>query len=412
MQTVLIVGHSFHSLTSYLLEHGFEYVVLRDKHKTKHPTKKLRRRIVCDFSSPASVQAAIREVQQHQIAAVLVMYENYIVAAAEIAQQLGLPGIPVAAGRACTDKSVMRELFARAPTKISPDFAVVTDEEHALEFAATHEFPLILKPTNLAKSLLVSKLHNKSELVETFRATLQASTAVYQKYAPHKTPEFIIEEFMEGSIHSVDAFVDSKGVPHVLHEVVDYQTGYDIGYDDNFHYSRTLPSRLSKEHVEQIRHVASLGCQALGMKNSPAHIEIILTKQGPMIVEIGARNGGYRERMHRLANGIDITGNALGIAFGQQPEITATRNDNCAVLELFPKKPGLFKEITNLAQLQELPSLTYSSIKVDPGDFIGKASAGYKACAIIVLHNADSEQFARDLEFVNQNVVVATHHGV
>lgn len=409
MKTVLIVGTSFHTLRDYILDHGHEYVILRDIHLTKFPDKKFKRRVVCDFSSEASILEALQEVtKKHHIDAVIATYENYIVPAAFITEQLKVPGIPVASAKACTDKHTMRGLFAKAPQKISPDFAEVHTEADVLAFARSHQYPLILKPANLAKSLLVSKVHNETELLKVYQDTLSKIDAIYKRYAPNNTPKLLIEEFMEGSIHSVDAFVDSDGTPHVLQEVVDYQTGYDIGYDDNFHYSRLLPSALPEATIEQIRETAAIGCQALGMKNSPAHVEIILTKDGPRIVEIGARNGGYRERMHGVANGIDITGNALKLAFGEQPVIEPSRNDPCAVLELFPKKPGVFTGIAHEDELRALASLDYFSIKATPGSHVGKSSDGHKMTAVIMLHNSDPVQFNRDLEFVNENVFVQT----
>ena len=144
------------------------------------------------------------------------------------------------------------------------------------------------------------------------------------------------------------------------------------------------------------------------MKNSPAHVEVILTKNGPRIVEIGARNGGYRERMHRLANGIDITGSAIRIAVGEQPDIAATKNDSLGVFELFPKTPGIFAGVKNEDKLKALPSLAYLAVQAKLGAFVGKSSDGYKMCVIVTLHNADAAQFARDVAFLGEHIAVQT----
>lgn len=345
---------------------------------------------------------------KRQIEGVIATYEQYVLPAAKIAAHLHVPALPVRAARACTDKSLMRQLFAKAPEKISPDFTVVHNVEEVQVFADTHRFPLILKPANLSKSLLVSKCSSMEELLETYARTRGRMGAVYAKYAPHTNPKLIVEEFMEGSVHSVDAFVDNQGIPHVLDAVVDYETGYEVGYDDNFHYSRLLPSRLSVTDIAAIRHVAEVGCQALGMKNSPAHIEIILTKDGPRIVEIGARNGGYRSRMHALADGIDIIGNNVRIACGQQPDVTTTKHEYVGVFELFPKEPGLYKGLRNENALRDLKSLCYFGQKVELGEFVGKSSDGFKACAIIILHAASEQQFLADTAFLREKVSVTT----
>lgn len=407
MKHVLIIGKKFSGFVNFLEENGYEYTELRDIKSTKYPEKKLKHRVVADFSSREKVLAAV-DALPVKPDAVFAIYENYILPAAWVAEYLELPGLPVAAAEACTDKYLMRSLFREAPAKISPDFREAHTWEEVQAFAEEHEFPLIMKPANLSKSLLVTKSCNLDELRANYDRTMAKIGEIYQKYAPDRAPKLLIEEYLDGSVHSVDAFVDADGTPHVMREIVDYQTGYEVGYDDNFHYSRILPTRLSAEEQRAFLECAEMGCQALGMRSSAAHIEIIMTKNGPRIVEIGARNGGYRERMYRLANGIDVTRNALRLAFGEKPEIKATKNEPVAVLELFPHEAGEFVELSAQAELEKLASLEYLAIKAEPGKFIGKSSDGFKAAAIIILHHADAEVFAKDLDFVNNNVHIVT----
>ncbi len=300
---ILIVGKPFSGLSSYLLAHNFEYIVLKDARLQKANSKNLKRRTFCSFSNREKMLATVDALaQKHHIAAVMTVYEQYVLATAEIANHLKLPGLPIEAARACTDKYVMRQKFAHAPKKISPDYAVVESETDVRTFVDAHAFPLILKPANLSKSLLVTKSESYDELIQNYDRTVTNLGATYAKYAPNTIPKLLIEEFMEGPAHSVDAFVDNQGQAHVLNAVVDYQTGYDIGYDDNFHYSRLLPSTLSSKDIAEIIEVAKLGCKALGMKNSPAHIEIILTSDGPRIVEIrpGPRSRAAASALTRL----------------------------------------------------------------------------------------------------------------
>lgn len=407
MSHLLVIGKKFSPFIEKLTSLGHSYTLLQDRNTTKYPEKKFAHRIVADFSSKKALLSTVDTIK-HPIDGVITIYENYILPAAWIAEHLHLPGMPVEAAEACTDKFIMRSLFAKAPEKISPQFAIIKSVDDLQAFADSHEFPLILKPTNLAKSLLVTKNSSREELIRNYANSTELLESTYKKYAPNRTPNLLIEEFIEGSVHSVDAFVDSSGTPHILDEIVDYQTGYDIGYDDNFHYSRLLPSSLSVDDQKALKHCAATGIRALGMKSSPAHVEIIMTKNGPRIIEIGARNGGYRERMHRLANHIDIAAAAISLALGEQPNIKATRHDPCAVLELFPKTPGVFDGIESLNHLRKLASLQYLSVKAKEGSFIGKAADGYKMAAIIILHHRNKEQFTSDLAFVNESVFVKT----
>ena len=405
---VLIIGKKFSGLTNYLLEHGHTYTILRDIKTMEDPTKRLKNTVVCDFSTRETILETVRSLKEKPDA-VMCIYESYILPMAYIGEELGLPTIPAKAAEACTDKELMREAFAKSPKPISPDFHEAMSWEKVEAFANTHEFPLILKPANLSKSLLVTKSLNMDELKANWQRTMDQVDAVYKKYAPDRTPKIIIEEFLEGSVHSIDAFIDSEGKVYLIAEgIVDYQTGYDIGYDDNFHYSRLIPSRLTGQDKEDFLECAKLGCEALGMKNSAAHIEIIMTKNGPRLVEIGARNGGYRERMYRAANDIDIIGNAIKLAFGETPDVEPKKHEPVAVLELFPKQAGEFVGIKNEETLRSLPSVEYCSVKNEIGSHIGKSSDGYKATLIVMLHNSDNEQFQKDLDYINNNVCVET----
>lgn len=405
MSHILIVGRNFSGLRDYLAKHGHSYTLLQDINATKYPDKKIKHRTLANFTSKELLLSAVDTLKVRPDA-VFSIYENYVLPTAWIAEHLKLPGMPITSAEACTDKYLMRSLFDKAPEKISPAFEIVCSENDVMQFAKEHSFPLILKPANLVKSLLVTKNHNIEELIANYRKSVKLLESTYKTFAPNREPKLIIEEFLEGSIHSIDAFVDQNGEPHILEQVVDYQTGYDIGFDDNFHYSRLLPSNLSIEDSAALRHCAAVGVKALGMKNSPAHIEIIITKEGPRIVEIGARNGGYRDRMYGLANGIDITGAALATALGEKPSITATRNDGCAVLELFPKNPGYYDGISDFTKLEKLSSLNYLKIVATENKFIGKSSDGFKMAAIVILHNSDLTQLSSDLEFISKNVLV------
>ncbi len=401
----LIVGKSFSSLVKTIEDRGDKWVLLKDSRvvgKTKKPNQ-----ININFSNKATLANEVNKLKG-KINGVIAIYENYIVAASKIAETLECPVLPLESAKACTDKELMRTRFLACKEPISPQFKKISNYTDAEDFAHKFGYPVIIKPANLAKSLLVLKCNNQDELETNFNSISRQISTVYSRHAPDQTPKIIIEEFLEGTIHSVDGFVDNKGKVTILTEITDYQTGYDIGYDDNFHYSRILPTRLSDDQQKQLIHTAKLGCSALGMKNSAAHIEIIMTKKGPRIVEIGARNGGYRERMHKLANNIDLLDIQLDLKLGRSPNITVSKHEPVAVLELFPKQAGIFSGITNENQLQKLPSLVSFKIKQKLGEHVGKAGDGYKMCAIIILHNPNPKQFEKDLDFVNENVRVIT----
>ncbi len=411
MQRILLVGSSPTAITKELLRHlaleGHTYVVLEDE-RTAASVKGPRgaRWFVCNFSSRKSILEATKHLPP--VDGVMTLYENYIVPCAWISEHLELKGMAGTTALACTDKFLMRQAFAKSPQPISPDFALATSEAVVRDFASEHAFPLILKPANLVKSLLVTKSNSLDELLHNYQQTVETIGSTYAKYAPNRRPAIVIEEFLQGSLHSVVGFADQAGQPHIVDHIVDLARAQDAGYDDNFLYCRSLPSSLSDVDQESLRQCARLGIEALDMKNSAAHVEIILTGQGPRIVEIGARLGGYRDRMYHLAYGINLLSAAVDTALGVSPMLTAQKNEHCAVFEFFPKNPGTFVGITGADILPSLASYAYLSTPTPQGRYVGRAAEGYKRCAFLVLHNADPVQFAKDIEVVKERVSIET----
>lgn len=404
---IWFVGLSYKEYRDYFDAHGIKYGVFADITGRKIAADKKLPRINVDFTNESTIEASL-ESSDVKVSGIVSIYEAYVYSASVIAQYFGVPGMPAEAALACTDKNLMRQKFHDYNPAITPDFRVIGSFDDVKEFMSSHDYPVILKPANLVKSLLVTKNDNAAELETNFKYASKTIHHLYEKHSVKREPKLLIEEFMEGSVHSIDAFIGQDGEPHILKQIVDYETGYDIGKSENYHYSRRLPSRLPMSIQDQMIEVASEGVKALGMKSSPAHIELILTNAGPKIVEIGARIGGYRTRMHSFANGIDMIRAALNIAEGRPVDIKAKTEKYCAVIEIFPDKAGEFVEISGLDKLLRLPSLISHRIVPKPGTKVGLSSEGHKASVIVMVGNDDKNAFENDYNFIKNNVSVKT----
>lgn len=402
---ILIIGQYSTELIDKMRELELPFHVLKDSRRYKKQTSWST---LLDFSNEAAVLEWV-EALPTKPECVLTIYEQYIRITAAINKKLGhTHALSIESAERCTDKYLMRQAFAQSPLKISPGFAEVTSEADLRAFAEAHEFPLILKPTNLAKSLLVTKCATMEELINAYRHSVELATGLYKKFTIGLTPTFIVEEFMVGKVYSVDAFTDADGNVLVLDAIVDYVIAEEAGFDDTFHYARVMPSALSEADQVALTECTEAGVKALGMKSTPAHVEIIMTSSGPRIVEIGARNGGYRPRMHRLSNNLDLIAMALESYQGRLPNSDINTNYPCAVIEIFPKNGGTFSRLENQSEVEALPSLNYLRVVAAPGSTIGKAKDGYKAAAIVILYNQDSAQFAADYRYITEHAVITT----
>lgn len=402
-----IVGKISRDYSEYFAEHHIPYGIFADKTLGNEDTAAVST-VKTDFSSETSLLHSVSEISVGQEVTALVVagYEHYVLPAAILAEYFKVPGPSRESALAATDKAVMRECFKKFSPDMTPDFTLVTTWEDAEHFMAKHSYPVILKPTNLMKSLFVTKNNSLEQLKENYEKMATALPAHYETLGVGLRPGILLEEFLAGTMHTVAGFADKNGNISLAEPVVDCATAQDIGINDSYLFSRSLPSKLSAVQQQHILDVAKQGMEALGLRSVPAHIEVMLTATGPRIIEIGARIGGYRPRMYEYAYGMDLYDAALAVASGKQPVLSPVRSESSCAIELFPAEEGAFSEVEGAEELKTLPSLKYFSVKRKPGDVIGPARDGYRATAVVLLSHNSSEQVIRDTALIQEHVSV------
>ncbi|HEU5121882.1 MAG TPA: ATP-grasp domain-containing protein [Candidatus Saccharimonadales bacterium] len=397
---IFIVGKSDPQLASVhaIKQLGYRVGIFTDGSKApKHPD-------AYDIIMPLDFSKLDQELSKldalrDAIAGLVCTYENYVTSKATLTSYLELPGMSSAAARMATDKYLMRQAFMAANPSITPRFQKVTTKAELLAFAASTTYPLILKPTNLVKSLLVLRCNTEQELLTNFAYAQSAIGDLYQKYQIHgRESEIIIEEFIKGKSCSIAAFVDGDGTPHFCDSVVAITPATERGVDDNYLYSRILPADLPQEMSDRLFNVAAAGIKALDMRSVPAHVELMYDGNDVKIIEIGARIGGYRPRMYQASYGLDLTAQEVRLAIGEQPELRGRFKAYSAVFELFPVKTGKFKEIRGAAYASQY---AYYSVKSKPNQLIGPAKHGFKAAAVIMIIHENKAIFDELCQTVN-----------
>lgn len=399
---LFVVGKISPDFRDYLEEHAIPYGLFAARRTSKAPAETY----LLDFSTPASIRASLHALNPRPAvdAVITTGYEHFVEPAAVIADYFGVPGLSPAAARAATDKITMREKFIAYDAAITPDFAPVGDWNDIEQFLQTHALPVMLKPANLMKSLFISKNHTRAELKENYEQMLGELPAVYARLDIGE-PRILIEECLVGTMHTVAGFVDTNGTFLELDDVADCITAQDIGRSDNYLFSRHLPSTLSEEYVQALKDTARAGIAALGLTSTPIHAELMLTSDGAKIIEIGARNGGYRPRMYHYANGIDLYQATLDVAYGKLPDLAPQSHQACIVLELFAETTGSFTGLDG-SRISALPSCQYyRTAKI--GSITGRAADGYRAPVIIMLAGSDTQQVQRDAEWIQKSAHIS-----
>lgn len=395
------VGKPYGAFIEWLLAHDYRVVCLVETGSAYSYPDGIASVYYLDFTKEEQFYEDLAQVKGLGISGLVATYENAVVAKSWACKALGLAGLSVEAAVCATDKYLMRRQFQTHAPEISPSYALVQDWGDVEAFLANHSFPLMLKPTNLFKSLLVTKSNNLEELKQNFQHSFQDLRRIYAKEKVPREAHLLIEEYMEGKCYSVEIFAQENGELHAI-SPVDLVMGRDLGIPDNYNYSRSLPSALSSQDQQALIEVAKKGVMALDFRATPTHVELIWTTAGPKIIEIGARVGGYRPRMYKLAFGVDLFEAQVAVALGKTPDLRGDKHAYCMVFELFSEIEGEFENIEGWEEILAVKSLYYASIKIPKGQKTGLSKDGYRAVAVIILVNNEREKILNDELFVRK----------
>ena len=298
---------------------------------------------------------------------------------AKAAEVCNLPGISMDTAIKATDKGEMIKAFETNGVE-HPWYYIALDKVAFENVKDKVTYPCIMKPTDNAGSRGVVLAHSLEELESEYNYTVGES----------RKGGVIIEEYMVGPEVSVEVMT-VDGEPHIL-QVTDKIT---TGAPHFVEMGHTQPSRLGMENVLKIKNLASRAVKAVGIKNGPAHVEIMLTKDGPKMVELGARMGGDCITTHLvpLSTGIDMVRSTIEIACGQKTDIEAKFSKGAAI-RYFKTSEGVIKSIMGVDEAKAIPGVREISFVKNVGDRVGSIDSSVDRVGFVIAQgeNADDAE--------------------
>lgn len=289
----------------------------------------------------------------------------------------GRPGISMDTAIKSTDKGEMIKAFEES--KIEHPWYYISLDEDAFETVKDKiTYPCIMKPIDNAGSRGVILAHTLEDLEEEYSFTVGES----------RNGGVIIEEYMEGSEVSVEVMVIG-GEPHVL-QVTDKIT---TGAPHFVEMGHTQPSRLGRENVTKISDLARRAVRAVGINCGPAHVEIMLTKDGPKMIELGARMGGDCITTHLvpLSTGIDMVRNAIEIACGIEVNIESKVKKGSAI-RYFKTEKGIIKNISGVEEAKNIPGIKEISFIKNVGDIVGNINSSVDRVGFVIAQGESADE--------------------
>lgn len=274
-------------------------------------------------------------------------------ALAAATSKLGLPGITYETAVMSTDKGEMIKAFEKYGVE-HPWYYIVDNKQQFNAIVDKVTYPCVMKPTDNAGNRGVCFVADKEELLKEYAYSRENS----------RSGHVIIEEYMDGQEVSVEIIV-YKGDVHIL-AVTDKTT---LGKPYFVEIGHAEQSQKSEEIVAAIKDLATRAVKSVGIDNSPAHVEIMVTKDGPKMVELGSRMGGGCITTHLvpLSTGIDMIKSVMDLALGMVPNLQP-KFDKGSALRHIVGVEGKIKSIDGLNEARSVSGVYEVTMLKNVGD--------------------------------------------
>lgn len=354
--------------------------------------------IRADFDSPESIRKALKPYYE-RIIAVTSQYENSVLELKKLIPYF--PHLSMPSEKSLewsTEKKLMRDLLSSYDKSLAPLFAEAIDaSDKTIDSLEAHmTYPMVVKPSGLEGSLLVTRVNNTKELRNALKHTFKEIQKGYDTWVKRQVPAIVVEEFMVGDMYSVDAYVGVNG-KCLYAPVVKVITGSKIGFDDFFGYARIAPSGLTDQEIVAAQTTAKAATAALGLRSTTAHIELMKTAHGWKVIELGPRIGGYRHDIYFESYGINHIMNDVLNRAGELKIVQNHLKKYTAVFNLYARDEGVLTEVKGLAAVANLASYVWHKQALWPGDKLRFAKNNGDPVIELLLSHASQDQFEADV---------------
>jgi len=359
--------------------------------------------ISADFDKPESIRRVLKPLES-RLFAVTSQYENCLLELQKLIPYLPYMHLPTESSLEwASEKRLMRELLQAHNPSLVPAYLEVTDisDESLDSVERLMQYPVIVKPSGLEGSLLVSLAENRKELGVALKHIFDEIQAGYNLWIKRQRPAVLVEEFMQGDMYSIDSYVAADGTCRHT-PPVKVITGRQVGFDDFFGYARLIPAGLSDTEIANAYTAAEGACHALGLRSVTGHVELMHTANGWKIIELGARIGGYRHDLYLRGYGINHIVNDIRNRAGEIPEIPTKLIAHTVVMQIYAPKEGVLTATGGEAAVHKLPSLFAMRQLCKVGDTVAFAKNNGDPVFEVMLSHSSEDQLQHDITAVEK----------
>ena len=394
MKKIMILGASILQLPAIEkgIEMGLEVIAVdMNPEAVGFKVPGVEKEVISTIDTPAILEAAKR----HQINGIMTLASDMpMQSVAAVSQEMGLVGITEDTALKATNKAFMRDALREAEVPVPLYFRVKDKEEFKTAVGKVRDagYKCIVKPADNSGSRGVDLLKDDTDLDVAYEYTVHYS----------RGGEIVVEEFMEGPEVSVETLAVNGDV-HIIQITDKLTTGSPFFVE----MGHSQPSQLSEQTKDKIRQVTIAANKAIGIQDGPSHTEIIITKDGPKIVELGARLGGDCITTHLvpLSTGVDMVECNIKIALGEKPSLISKWTKGSAI-RYIKTEIGKVSEIQGLEKAKSLPGVVQISIVHGIGEQIGEIKSSVDRAGFVITQAECARKAVELAEMAVDDIVV------
>lgn len=299
--------------------------------------------------------------------------------AAAIAAALDLPFHTPEVIAATRFKDRMRNLLNKAGVDPTVNRRIKSAAEIET-FAATYGYPLILKPVDGRASIGVSLIRSTDDIPAALRWFEESAYAF----------EMCIEQYLSGKEYSVEAFSE-----YGQHRIVCITEKFK----ETVHFvevGHAVPALLGPATETAIEQLVRRTLTTLGVQHGPSHTEIMVTADGPRIVETHLRAGGDQiPQLIALAGGVDLLDLWVRQILGEQvwPLLSdhAGPDTYAAIWFAVPQALGTIERVDGLDQAKAIEGVDEVVLRLKSGARLGGLHDSFARAAYAIAAGPSQE---------------------
>lgn len=385
MKKVLIIGAGAEQVQAIEMAKEMGYYVICSDYNPKAPGVPL----VDEFHeiSTNDVEGNLKLVQDTKVDGILtVCSETAVPVIGKICDATGLIGVSYDTAMKATNKGDMRKAMEEYGVEM-PARELISTFAQAENFIEKYSGPWVLKPSDSSGQRGTNLVHEREDLKWAFESAEKEATDNL----------VLIDQFIEGQEINVCAVV-KNGEATIL-SLADRDTLPSPHFGIAVLHS--APPSINEAQAELVKKMAVDSMKAIGLENGIGYPQIIVTKDGPKLIEVAARMpGGHNREMALFLSGVDMVKFQIMVSMGEDFSIEDLKENQvypAASIKLFtelnfPNIKGDVKSISGIDDIKKLPNVKDCYVNLSVGKPLPALTfSGGRFGAVITVGNSKAE---------------------